>query len=63
VIYARVSSDKQKEEHNNDRRVMHADERVRHGDKATSRLAPKGDDGHFDLCVAVNARNDWLDLE
>jgi hypothetical protein len=34
-----------------------------HDDKAASRLAPKGDDGRFDLCVVVNGRNDWYDLE
>jgi hypothetical protein len=28
-----------------------------------SLLAPKADDGHFDLSIAVNGRNDWLDLE
>ena len=38
-------------------------EYTRHDDKAASRLAPKGDDGGFDLYVAVNGRNDWLDLE
>jgi hypothetical protein len=32
-------------------------------DKAASRLAPKSDDGRFDLCVAMNGRRDWLDLE
>jgi hypothetical protein len=32
-------------------------------DKTASRLARKGDDGHFDLSVAVNGRNDWHDLE
>jgi hypothetical protein len=42
---------------------MHGHEWVRHDNKAASRLAPKGDDGRFDLCIAVNARNDWLDLE
>jgi hypothetical protein len=36
---------------------------IRHDDKAASRLAPKGDDGRFDLCIAVNVRNDRLDLE
>jgi len=36
---------------------------IRHGDKAASRLAPKGDDGRFDLYVAANGRSDWLDLE
>jgi hypothetical protein len=38
-------------------------ESIRHDDKAASRLAPKGDDGRFDLCVAMNGRNDWHDLE
>jgi hypothetical protein len=38
-------------------------ESIRHNDKAASRLASKRDDGRFDLCVAVNRRNDWLDLE
>jgi hypothetical protein len=37
-------------------------ERVR-DDKAASRLAPKGDDGRFDFYVAMNGRNDRLDLE
>jgi hypothetical protein len=27
-------------------------------DKATSRLAPKGDNGCFDFCFAMNGRND-----
>ena len=36
---------------------------IRHDDKAASRLAPKGDNGLFDLYVAMNGRNDWLDLE
>jgi hypothetical protein len=40
---------------------MQGDESIRHDDKATSRLAPQGDDGGFDLYVAVNARNDWLE--
>jgi hypothetical protein len=35
---------------------------IRHGDKSDARLAPKGDDGRFDLCVAVNGRYDWRDL-
>ena len=38
-------------------------EYIWHDDKAASRLAPKGDDGHFDLCVAVNGRSDRLDLQ
>ena len=42
---------------------MRADEYIRHDDKAASRLAPKGDDGRFDLYVAMNGRNDWLNLE
>jgi hypothetical protein len=37
---------------------MHVRERFRHDDKTASRLAPKGDDGRFDLCVAVNGRID-----
>jgi hypothetical protein len=36
---------------------------IRHDDKAASRLAPKGDDGRFDLFVAMNGRTDWRDLE
>jgi hypothetical protein len=35
----------------------------RHDDKAASWLAPKGDHGRFDFYVAVNGRNDMLDLE
>jgi hypothetical protein len=35
----------------------------REDEKAASRLAPKGDDGRFDLSVAVNERSDWRDLE
>jgi hypothetical protein len=42
---------------------MRGREHIRHEDKAASRLARKGDDGRFDLCVAMNGRNDWLDLE
>jgi hypothetical protein len=38
-------------------------EYFRQGDKAASRIAPKGDDGRFDLCLAMNGRNDWRDLE
>jgi len=38
-------------------------EYIRHDDKAASRLAPQGDDGRFDLCVAVNGRYNWHDLE
>ena len=33
-------------------------EYIRHDDEATSRLAPKGDDGRFDFSVAMNGRND-----
>jgi hypothetical protein len=36
---------------------------IRHDDKAASRLAPKVDDGGFDLYIAMNGRNDWRDLE
>jgi hypothetical protein len=42
---------------------MREQESTRQGYKAASRLAPKGRDGRFDLCVAMNGRNDWLDLE
>ena len=42
---------------------MHARECIRQDYKAASRLAPKGDDGRFDLYVAMNGRNDWHDLE
>jgi hypothetical protein len=42
---------------------MHERELIRHDDKAASRLAPKGDDGRFDLSVAMNARSDRHDLE
>jgi hypothetical protein len=38
-------------------------ESVGHDDEAASSLAPKGDDGRFDLCVIVNGRSDWNDLE
>jgi hypothetical protein len=37
-------------------------ESIRHDDKAASRLAPKGDECRFDLCVAMNVRNDRVDL-
>src|SRR5262249_25148433 len=49
--------------HRYDRRAMRERECIHHDDKAASRLAPKGDDGLFDLCVAVNRLSDWLDLE
>ena len=42
---------------------MRGHERIRNDDKAASRLAPKGDDGRFDFCVAVNECSDWHDLE
>jgi hypothetical protein len=42
---------------------MRERERIRHDDKAASRLAPEGDDGRFDLCVAMNRRSDQRDLE
>ena len=42
---------------------MHGRECIRYDDKAASRLAPNGDDGRFDFYVAMNGRNDWLDLE
>jgi hypothetical protein len=42
---------------------MRSQEYIPDDDKAASRLAPKGDDGRFDLYVVMNGRNDWLDLE
>ena len=33
---------------------MHDGECIRHDDKAISRLAPKADDGRFDLHIAAN---------
>jgi hypothetical protein len=42
---------------------MHRHECVRHDDNAASRLAPKGADGRFDFCVAMDGLNDWSDLE
>jgi hypothetical protein len=42
---------------------MRVREYIRYDDKAASRLAPKGDDGRFDLYVAVNGRSDYPNLE
>jgi hypothetical protein len=42
---------------------MQVRETIRHDDEAASRLTSNGDDGGFDLSVAMNGRNDWLDLE
>jgi hypothetical protein len=42
---------------------MRVHEYIRYDDKAASWLAPKGDNGRFDLYVAMNVRNDWRDLE
>jgi hypothetical protein len=42
---------------------MHVHESVRHDDKAAPRLAPKGGNGRFDLCVAMDGRDDWHELE
>jgi hypothetical protein len=36
---------------------------IRNKDEGASRFAPKSDDGRFDLFVAMNGRDDWLDLE
>ena len=46
-----------------DRHAMRGHEWIRRDDKAASRLAPKRDDGRFDLYVAMDGRNDWCDLE
>jgi hypothetical protein len=37
---------------------MRGHEYFRYNDKAASGLAPNGNDGRFDLCVAVNRRSD-----
>ena len=37
---------------------MPARECIWHDDKAATRLAPQRDNGRFNLCVAVNVRND-----
>jgi hypothetical protein len=42
---------------------MREREYIRRDDEAASRLAPKGNDGHFDFCVAMNGRSDWHNLE
>jgi hypothetical protein len=42
---------------------MRLREYIRDDDKAASRLAPKHDDGPFDLYIAMNGRSDWHDLE
>jgi hypothetical protein len=41
---------------------MHDRESIRDDDKTAARLAPKGDDGRFDLYVVMNGRSDCLDL-
>jgi hypothetical protein len=46
-----------------DRRAMRGHECIRRDDKAASRLAPKSDDGRFNLYVVMNGRSDWHDLE
>ena len=42
---------------------MRDHEYIRYDDKAASWFAPQGGDGRFDLCVAMNGRKDWRDLE
>jgi hypothetical protein len=42
---------------------MREREYIRQEHKAASRLAPQGDDGRFDLCVGMDGRKDWRDLE
>jgi hypothetical protein len=44
-------------------RAMREHECTRQGYKTASRLAPQGNDGRFDFCVAMNRRSDWHDLE
>ena len=41
---------------------MQVREYIRDDDKAASRLASKGDDGRFDLYVAMNGCGDWTTL-
>ena len=41
-----------------DRRAIRERKVIRDDDKAASRLAPKGDDGRFDVYVAMNGRSD-----
>jgi hypothetical protein len=38
-------------------------EYIWHDGKPASRLAPKGRNGRFDLCVGMNGRNGWHELE
>jgi len=45
-----------------DRRATRGHEYIRRDDKAAPGLAPKGDDGRFDLYVVMNGRSDCLDL-
>ena len=40
-----------------------AQESIRQDDKPAPRLTPKCDDGRFDLCIAVNRRSNWHELE
>jgi hypothetical protein len=42
---------------------MREPESIRHDEKAAARLAPQRRDGRFDFFVAMNGRDDWLDLE
>jgi hypothetical protein len=42
---------------------MSSREDIRADEKAAARLAPQGDDGRFDLCVAMNGRLECFDLE
>jgi hypothetical protein len=42
---------------------MRGHECIRRDDKAAARLAPKGNDGRFDLYVVMNGRRDCFDLE
>jgi hypothetical protein len=42
---------------------MRAHESTTQDDKATSRLAPEGNDSRFDFYVVMNGRGYWRDLE
>jgi hypothetical protein len=42
---------------------VHDRESIWHYNEAVYRITAEGDDGRLDLCVGMNGRNDWQDLE
>jgi hypothetical protein len=46
-----------------DQYAMCVHECICHDDKTALWLAPKGRDGGFDLCIAMNGRSDWREIE